>query len=89
MDSVLNIFLFLIFMWLVITALYIILTYYQKYRAAQRIRSLWDARAKYESFIRPNQHYRSQYDTYHQQYEHTLDDKTWSDLNLDDVFQQL
>nr|WP_226956296.1 hypothetical protein [Staphylococcus simulans] len=76
MDSVLNIFLFLIFMWLVITALYIILTYYQKYRAAQRIRSLWDARAKSESFIRPNQHYRYQYDTYHQQYEHTLDDKT-------------
>lgn len=89
MDSVLNIFLFLIFMWLVITALYIILTYYQKYRAAQRIRSLWDARAKSESFIRPNQHYRYQYDTYHQQYEHTLDDKTWSDLNIDDVFQQL
>ncbi|MHD0397244.1 MutS-related protein [Staphylococcus simulans] len=89
MDSLLNIILFLIVMWLLITVLYVILTYYQKYRAAQHIRTLWDTRSKSENFIRPNQHYRYQYDTYQPRHKHTLDDKTWSDLNLDDLFQQL
>ncbi|NWK83973.1 AAA family ATPase [Staphylococcus sp. GSSP0090] len=56
-----------------------------------KIKKLWTAQRPLESFIRPNHNYSYQFDTYKHQYNanELLDDKTWSDLNLDSVFQNM
>ncbi|RAV23590.1 MutS family DNA mismatch repair protein, partial [Staphylococcus warneri] len=51
----------------------------------------WSAQRPLESFIRPNHNYSYQFDTYKHKHDsdELLDDKTWSDLNLDSVFQNM
>ncbi|MEB7463400.1 AAA family ATPase [Staphylococcus succinus] len=55
------------------------------------IQSLWDRRKPLENFIRPYHRYSYQYDSFKHQYDShiLLDDKTWSDLNMDAVFDKM
>lgn len=56
-----------------------------------KIKMLWSAQRPLESFIRPNHNYSYQFDTYKHKHDsdELLDDKTWSDLNLDSVLQNM
>lgn len=57
------------------------------------IQTLWNRKAPLESFIRPNHLYDHLYLKHLKQDSHQdnqyIDDKTWSDLDLDELFQQL
>ncbi|MEJ7326618.1 MutS family DNA mismatch repair protein, partial [Staphylococcus epidermidis] len=53
---------------------------------------LWDRKAKLETFIRPNSRFDAQYQEYKDNYidKHPLiDDKTWSDLNIEALFHKI
>lgn len=73
------------------TALTIVTPIVANKKLARDISTLWASQRTLERFIRPNHTYSYQFDTYqHQHEEHQLlDDKTWSDLNLDSVFHNM
>ncbi|EON84024.1 DNA mismatch repair protein MutS, partial [Staphylococcus epidermidis 36-1] len=56
-----------------------------------KINTLWDNKLKLESFIRPNSRFDAQYHAYRDHYNEQsfIDDKTWSDLNMDTLFHKI
>ncbi|MBM0868900.1 MutS-related protein [Staphylococcus auricularis] len=69
----------------------IIFSITKNHRMTTQIKSLWDRQLPLENFIRANHWYDNQYQTYKHRYneDELIDDKTWSDLNLDTVFQYM
>lgn len=56
-----------------------------------KIKQLWTNKERLEEFIRPNARYDYQYQSYRSNYAHDnlVDDKTWSDLSMDSLFQTM
>lgn len=56
-----------------------------------KINGLWSNQEKLEKFIRPNAKYDYQFQTYFDNYDdrQLIDNKTWSDLNMDALFQSM
>ncbi|MBU7217516.1 MutS-related protein [Staphylococcus gallinarum] len=61
------------------------------YRLKNDIKNLWYRQKPLECFIRPYHRYHYQYDTFKHQHQtdKLIDDKTWSDLNMDQLFQNI
>ncbi|MCU5746153.1 MutS family DNA mismatch repair protein [Staphylococcus sp. SQ8-PEA] len=76
---------------LVATFVSLLLKLIEQLSLKKDIKSLWRRRKRLEQFIRPNHVYERLFSKDKSQYEHYeyIDDKTWSDLNLDEVYQQL
>lgn len=74
-----------------ITLINIIVSVVERRKIVAKINTLWHSKSKIENFIRPNSKFDAQYRTYKEAYEeHTLiDDKTWSDLNLETFFYKI
>ncbi len=53
--------------------------------------TLWQTISPLEAFIRPNSHFDYEYKLYKEKFEsHSLvDDKTWSDLNMNAIFHKM
>lgn len=66
----------------------IISRWVNRHQLYRKMEELWRYCLPIETFIRPNSRFDYQYETYQHQYEpeSLIDDKTWSDLNMDNVF---
>ncbi|MDG0826225.1 MutS family DNA mismatch repair protein [Staphylococcus equorum] len=55
------------------------------------LQNLWTNQKSLENFIRPNHNYSYEFDTYKNRFDENLllDDKTWSDLDMDNVFHSM
>lgn len=73
------------------SALTIITPIIENKKLIHKINTLWSSQLPLETFIRPNHNYSYQFDTYKNKYDthQLLDDKSWSDLNLDTVFHRM
>ncbi|MCG7339938.1 AAA family ATPase [Staphylococcus sp. ACRSN] len=60
-------------------------------RLKNDIKSLWSKRKPLETFVRPYRRYSYQFDTFKSEHEsdQLIDNKTWSDLDMDQLFQTL
>lgn len=91
MDDVQLFLLFVLGVIILTTVVSIITSIVNRRQFINKINGLWPNQEKIEKFIRPNAKYDYQFQTYSDQYnEHQLvDDKTWSDLNMDALFQSM
>ncbi|MGW7778456.1 MutS-related protein [Staphylococcus xylosus] len=73
------------------TALMIISPIVANKKLMHDIKPLWENKRPLENFIRPNHTYSYQFDTYKHKFNSAtlIDEKTWSDLNLDSVFHNM
>lgn len=70
----------------------ITVSFIERRKTIAKINTLWDRKAKLEIFIRPNSRFDAQYQEYKDNYtdQHPLiDDKTWSDLNIEALFHKI
>lgn len=70
----------------------ITVSFIERRKTIAKINTLWDRKAKLETFIRPNSRFDAQYQEYKDNYtdQHPLiDDKTWSDLNIEALFHKI
>ncbi|MFT2156300.1 MutS-related protein [Staphylococcus epidermidis] len=74
-----------------ITLVNVIISIIKRRKQIAKINTLWDNKLKLESFIRPNSRFDAQYRTYRDHYnkQSFIDDKTWSDLNMDTLFHKI
>ncbi|HGN7293587.1 TPA: MutS family DNA mismatch repair protein [Staphylococcus aureus] len=65
--------------------------YMSRQRLFKSMETLWQTISPLESFIRPNSHFDYEYKLYKDKFEsHSLvDDKTWSDLNMNAIFHKM
>ncbi|KKI52746.1 cell division protein FtsL [Staphylococcus pasteuri] len=91
MDDVRLFLLFVLGVVLLTTIVSIISAIFNKKQLVTKINQLWPNRQKLENFIRPNARYDYQYQTYRSNYDENslIDNKTWSDLNMDALFQSM
>lgn len=91
MDDVQLFLLFVLGVIILTTVVSIITSIVNRRQFINKINGLWPNQEKIEKFIRPNAKYDYQFQTYSDHYnEHQLvDDKTWSDLNMDALFQSM
>lgn len=61
------------------------------HRLKNEVKDLWYKQKPLETFIRPYHRYNYQFETFKDQYQvdKLVDDKTWSDLNMDQLFQKI
>lgn len=62
------------------------ISFSNKRKLITKIHKLWQNKQPLESFIRPNSRFNYQFELYRNQHSKVVDDKTWSDLNLEEVF---
>lgn len=76
---------------ILITLVNVIISIIERRKQIAKINTLWDNKLKLESFIRPNSRFDAQYRTYRDHYnkQSFIDDKTWSDLNMDTLFHKI
>lgn len=76
---------------ILITLVNVIISIIERRKQITKINTLWDNKLKLESFIRPNSRFDAQYRTYRDHYnkQSFIDDKTWSDLNMDTLFHKI
>lgn len=76
---------------ILITLVNVIISIIERRKQIAKINTLWDNKLKLESFIRPNSRFDAQYHAYRDHYNEQLfiDDKTWSDLNMDTLFHKI
>lgn len=76
---------------ILITLVNVIISIIERRKQIAKINTLWDNKLKLESFIRPNSRFDAQYHAYHDHYNEQsfIDDKTWSDLNMDTLFHKI
>ena len=76
---------------ILITLVNVIISVLERRKQIAKINTLWDNKLKLESFIRPNSRFDAQYRTYRDHYnkQSFIDDKTWSDLNMDTLFHKI
>lgn len=76
---------------ILITLVNIIISIIERRKQIAKINTLWDNKIKLESFIRPNSRFDAQYHAYRDHYNEQsfIDDKTWSDLNMDTLFHKI
>lgn len=74
-----------------ITLVNVIISIIERRKQIAKINTLWDNKLKLESFIRPNSRFDAQYRAYRDHYnkQSFIDDKTWSDLNMDTLFHKI
>ncbi len=74
-----------------ITLVNVIISIIERRKQIAKINTLWDNKIKLESFIRPNSRFDAQYHAYRDHYNEQsfIDDKTWSDLNMDTLFHKI
>lgn len=65
--------------------------YMSRQRLLKSMETLWQTISPLEAFIRPNSHFDYEYKLYKDKFEsHSLvDDKTWSDLNMNAIFHKM
>ena len=76
---------------ILITLVNVIMSIIERRKQIAKINTLWDNKLKLESFIRPNSRFDAQYHAYRDHYNEQsfIDDKTWSDLNMDTLFHKI
>lgn len=76
---------------ILITLVNVIISIIERRKQIAKINTLWDNKLKLESFIRPNSRLDAQYHAYRDYYNEQsfIDDKTWSDLNMDTLFHKI
>lgn len=76
---------------ILITLVNVIISIIERRKQIAKINTLWDNKLKLESFIRPNSQFDAQYRAYRDHYnkQSFIDDKTWSDLNMDTLFHKI
>ena len=76
---------------ILITLVNVIISIIERRKQIAKINTLWENKLKLESFIRPNSRFDAQYRTYRDHYnkQSFIDDKTWSDLNMDTLFHKI
>ncbi|WP_145398589.1 MutS-related protein [Staphylococcus epidermidis] len=76
---------------ILITLVNVIISIIERHKQIAKINTLWDNKLKLESFIRPNSRFDAQYHAYRDHYNEQsfIDDKTWSDLNMDTLFHKI
>jgi len=76
---------------ILITLVNVIISVIERRKQIAKINTLWDNKLKLESFIRPNSRFDAQYHAYRDHYNEQsfIDDKTWSDLNMDTLFHKI
>ena len=76
---------------ILITLVNVIISIIERRKQIAKINTLWDNKLKLESFIRPNSRFDAQYHAYRDHYNQQsfIDDKTWSDLNMDTLFHKI
>ncbi|MCG1692929.1 MutS family DNA mismatch repair protein [Staphylococcus epidermidis] len=76
---------------ILITLVNVIISIIERRKQIAKINTLWDNKLKLESFIRPNSRFDAQYHAYRDHYNERsfIDDKTWSDLNMDTLFHKI
>lgn len=76
---------------ILITLVNVIISIIERRKQIAKINTLWDNKIKLESFIRPNSRFDAQYHAYRDHYNEQsfIDDKTWSDLNMDTLFHKI
>ncbi|WP_391039665.1 MutS family DNA mismatch repair protein [Staphylococcus epidermidis] len=76
---------------ILITLVNVIISIIERRKQIAKINTLWDNKLKLESFIRPNSRFDAQYRTYRDHYnkQSFIDDKTWSDLNMNTLFHKI
>lgn len=76
---------------ILITLVNVIISIIERRKQIAKINTLWDNKLKLESFIRPNSRFDAQYRAYRDHYnkQSFIDDKTWSDLNMDTLFHKI
>ncbi|MCG1589279.1 MutS family DNA mismatch repair protein [Staphylococcus epidermidis] len=76
---------------ILITLVNVIISIIERRKQIAKINTLWDNKLKSENFIRPNSRFDAQYRAYRDHYnkQSFIDDKTWSDLNMDTLFHKI
>ncbi|MBF2273714.1 MutS-related protein [Staphylococcus epidermidis] len=76
---------------ILITLVNVNISIIERRKQIAKINTLWDNKLKLESFIRPNSRFDAQYHAYRDHYNEQsfIDDKTWSDLNMDTLFHKI
>lgn len=76
---------------ILITLVNVIISIIERRKQIAKINTLCDNKLKLESFIRPNSRFDAQYHAYRDHYNEQsfIDDKTWSDLNMDTLFHKI
>lgn len=76
---------------ILITLVNVIISIIERRKQIAKINTLWDNKLKLESFIRLNSRFDAQYHAYRDHYNEQsfIDDKTWSDLNMDTLFHKI
>lgn len=76
---------------ILITLVNVVISIIERRKQIAKINTLWDNKLKLESFIRPNSRFDAQYHAYRDHYNEQsfIDDKTWSDLNMDTLFHKI
>lgn len=76
---------------ILITLVNVIISIIERRKQIAKINTLWDNKLKLESFIRPNSRFDAQYHAYRDHYNEQsfIDDKTWSELNMDTLFHKI
>lgn len=76
---------------ILITLVNVIISIIERRKQIAKINTLWDNKLKLESFIRPNSRFDAQYHANRDHYNEQsfIDDKTWSDLNMDTLFHKI
>ena len=76
---------------ILITLVNVIISIIERRKQIAKINTLWENKLKLESFIRPNSRFDAQYHAYRDHYNEQsfIDDKTWSDLNMDTLFHKI
>lgn len=76
---------------ILITLVNVIISIIERRKQIAKINTLWDNKLKLESFIRPNSRFDAQYHAYRDHYNEQsfIDDKTWSNLNMDTLFHKI
>lgn len=76
---------------ILITLVNVIISIIERRKQIAKINTLWYNKLKLESFIRPNSRFDAQYHAYRDHYNEQsfIDDKTWSDLNMDTLFHKI
>ncbi|UDI77141.1 MutS family DNA mismatch repair protein [Staphylococcus taiwanensis] len=64
----------------------IVISFSEKRKMMHKIHTLWHNKQPLESFIRPNSRFDYQFELKRDQHDNLIDDKTWSDLNMEEIF---
>ena len=64
----------------------VVVTIIDKRKLINHIHTLWRNKKSIENFIRPNSRFDYQFKLKRDQHNNLIDDKTWSDLNMEEIF---